>query len=330
MSVNETFDSYYAATAYTPEKRHEWESENPKRDKLFGSQLSWDRKTQDTGPEEEYDYSHIEISQQEEKRRSGKSLEGKEIYKELKARYDYQVIMPPNYKALATFFFMTTGISKGLTYMSAFGYFAFSVLLPLYVVFGDPTLSDYKDAMIYLFFFLGPVFFICLFLWKSGELLNKKRPDIFMGVRKGPLWQANRQTGMLTFYKKRRAWKQRLQAPFHEFDAFLQSSPDSQGSSTYSLFLYHPQQRIKQKLDAQFPPTKMEGELVAAWQFLQRYMDVSQPLPDVPGLEIHRHKDPTTAASDKRRKRNPRYWRDMSEQNVNKIQREKYLKNIRR
>nr|WP_297460493.1 hypothetical protein [uncultured Halomonas sp.] len=214
--------------------------------------------------------------------------------------------------------------------MSAFGYFAFSVLLPLYVVFGDATLSDYKDAMIYLFFFLGPVFFICLFLWKAGEFLIKKHPDIAMGMRKGPLWEANRQTGLVTLYKKKRAWKQRLQAPFHEFDAFLQSSPDSQGSPTYSLILYYPQQRIKQKLDAQFPPTKMEGDLVAAWQFLQRYMDVSQPLPDVPGLEIHRPKDPTTAASDKRKKRNPHYWRDMSEQSVRKIQREKYLKNIRR
>ena len=178
--------------------------------------------------------------------------------------------------------------------------------------------------------FLAPFIATFLLVWKSGELLNKKRPGIFMGVRKGPIWEANRQTGMLTFYKKKRAWKQRLKAPFHEFDAFLQSSPDSQGSSTYSLILYHPQQRIMQKLDAFFPPTNMDGDLVAAWQFLQRYMDVSQPLPDVPGLEIHRPKDPTTAASDKRKKRNPRYWRDMSEQSVKKIQREKYLKNIRR
>ncbi|RCV88882.1 hypothetical protein DU505_12300 [Billgrantia montanilacus] len=120
-----------------------------------------------------------------------------------------------------------------------------------------------------------------------------------------------------------------MEAPFHEYDAFLQSSPDTQGSATYSLILYHPFQRIRQKLDAQFPPTKMPGELVAAWQFLQRYMDVSQPLPDVPGLEIHRHKDPTTAAADQRQGRDPRYWRDMDEASVKQIQEEKYRKNIR-
>lgn len=71
------------------------------------------------------------------------------------------------------------------------------------------------------------------------------------------------------------------------------------------------------------------GGLIAARQFLQRYMDVSQPLPDVPALEIHCHKDPTTAAVDKRKRRNPRYWRDMDEESVKKIQEAKYRKNIR-
>nr|WP_297461937.1 hypothetical protein [uncultured Halomonas sp.] len=109
MSANETFEAYYAETAYTPEKRREWEAENPKRDKMFGSRLSWDRKTQDTGPEEEYDYSHIEISQHEEKRCSERNLEDNDIYKELKVRHDHQAIMPPNYTASAVFFLWRQG-----------------------------------------------------------------------------------------------------------------------------------------------------------------------------------------------------------------------------
>nr|WP_297460494.1 hypothetical protein [uncultured Halomonas sp.] len=104
MSANETFDTYYAETAYIPEKRREWEAENPKRDKLFGSRLSWGRKTQDTGPEEEYDYSHIEISQSWENQRTEKNLEGADIFKGLKVHYDHQAIMPPNYTAFAKFF----------------------------------------------------------------------------------------------------------------------------------------------------------------------------------------------------------------------------------
>ncbi|WGI24381.1 hypothetical protein QEN58_13715 [Halomonas alkaliantarctica] len=148
-------------------------------------------------------------------------------------------------------------------------------------------------------------------------------------MRKAPLWQLNRQNGFFTIYNPKRAWEERLAAPIYEFDAYLESSPDTQGSPTYSLMLYHPETGLSQKLDAQFPPTNMPGELVAAWQFIQRYMDVSQPLPDVPALEIHRHKDPTTAAADQRKGRNPRYWRDMSEAEVEKIQEEKYQKNIR-
>ncbi|WP_447926866.1 hypothetical protein [Vreelandella sp. EE27] len=121
-----------------------------------------------------------------------------------------------------------------------------------------------------------------------------------------------------------------MSAPFYEFDAYLASSPDTQGSSTYSLQLFHPGTGVRQKLDAQFPPGNMRGEMIAAWQFIQRYMDVSQPLPDVPALEIHRPNDPKTAEVDERKGRNPRYWRDMSEAEVKQIQEEKYRRNIRR
>ena len=330
MSANETFDAYYAETAYSPEKRREWEAENPKRDKMFGSRLSWDRKTQDSGNEFLYGFKWLVTSQEFEERREEKSLQGQHIFNELKARLDHQALMPPNYTAFAKFFFITMAFGKGGFYLVIIGQVVMALMTIGYMPFVDSSFSENLSFMWFFFSSTIPFAMASLLIWKTLEFLSKKRPDIAMGVRKGPLWEANRQTGLITFYKKKRAWKQRLQAPFHEFDAFLQSSPDSQGSSTYSLILYHPQQRIKQKLDAQFPPTKMEGDLVAAWQFLQRYMDVSQPLPDVPGLEIHRHKDPTTAASDKRKKRNPRYWRDMSEQSVIKIQREKYLKNIRR
>ena len=330
MSANETFDTYYAETAYIPEKRREWEAENPKRDKMFSSRLPWNRKTQDSGNEFLYDFKWLVTSQEFEERRKENGLQGQHIFNELKSRLDHQALMPPNHTALAKFFFMSMAIGKGFFYLCLFVQSVVMVMTIGYIPFSEESTLETLYIMWDYFLFLAPFIVIFFLTWKTLELLSKKRPDIAMGMRKGPIWEANRQTGMLTFYKKKRAWKQRLQAPFHEFDAFLQSSPDSQGSSTYSLILYHPQQRIKQKLDAFFPPTKMDGDLVAAWQFLQRYMDVSQPLPDVPGLEIHRHKDPTTAASDKRKKRNPHYWRDMSEQSVRKIQREKYLKNIRR
>ncbi|MFL1517813.1 hypothetical protein ACI77G_26330, partial [Pseudomonas prosekii] len=52
---------------------------------------------------------------------------------------------------------------------------------------------------------------------------------------------------------------------------------------------------------------------LAFWDCLQRYMDVTQPLPDLPVLEQSRRLDPVTVAYDAKTCRNPRRWRDQSE-----------------
>ena len=49
---------------------------------------------------------------------------------------------------------------------------------------------------------------------------------------------------------------------------------------------------------------------MAFWDCLQRYMDISQPLPELPVLEQFRHLDPTTARHDAQSGRPPRRWRD--------------------
>ncbi|WP_136253091.1 hypothetical protein [Onishia niordana] len=329
MSVNETFDGYYADTAYTPDQRRNWEEENPEREKIFGSRLSWDRKTQDTGPKEMYDPSHIEMAEVEEEKRQTSGVEGEAIFKQLKARYDHQAMMPPNYKTTAVVFYMATAFGKGFSYISAIGFVFFLLIYLLYLPTKGFDFKDYLEVVEGFFFLLSPIFLASVFFWKVGDFLEKKRPDIFLGLRKGPVWKADRQTGNLTLYNPKKAWKKRVEAPFYEFDAYLQSSPDTQGSATYTLILHHPKTGVSQKMKSFFPSTKMQGELIAGWHFLQRYMDVSQPLPDVPGLEIHRHKDPTTAKADKRRRRNPRFWRDKTEGEIKKIQEDKYRKNIR-
>ncbi|EWH00060.1 hypothetical protein [Halomonas sp. BC04] len=329
MSAKETIGDYYADTAYTPAKRQQWEAANPERDTIIGSRLSWNRRTQDNGMEEDYDFSHIQISEKEEKRCIDSGVKNGDIYRLLKMCYDNQAIMPPNYTALAKYMHVGMALSMGFFFLFSIG-FCLIVLIGFYHwLIGGNDFEYFLSLLLESAKFSFPIITAALIFWKGGGYLKKKRPEVFLGMRKGPLWQANRQTGLFTIYDPRNAWETRLEAPFWEFDAFLQSSPDTQGSANYSLILYHPFQRIRQKLDAQFPPTKMPGELVAAWQFLQRYMDVSQPLPDVPGLEIHRHKDPTTAAADQQQGRDPRYWRDMDEASVKKIQEEKYRKNIR-
>lgn len=104
MYAKDSLDDYYADTAYTPAKRQQWEEANPQRETIIGSRLSWNRRTQDNGTNEEYGYNNIGISQSWEAQRAEKGLEGDGIFNGLKTHYDHQVIMPPNYKASAKFF----------------------------------------------------------------------------------------------------------------------------------------------------------------------------------------------------------------------------------
>ena len=47
---------------------------------------------------------------------------------------------------------------------------------------------------------------------------------------------------------------------------------------------------------------------------IQAYMDVSQPLPDIPMNEPFRHKDSTTIAYDKAHNRKPDFWFSMNDE----------------
>src|SRR5690606_18895472 len=71
------------------------------------------------------------------------------------------------------------------------------------------------------------------------------------------------------------------------------------------------------------------NEHFALWDYLQNYMDVSRPLPDIPYLEQYRHLDPTTAEHDQRTGRDPRYWIDMDDATF-KVKVDDILTDIRR
>ncbi|MBW6392600.1 hypothetical protein [Billgrantia antri] len=113
MSAKDNVGDYYAETAYIPIKRQRWEAENPERDTIIGSRLSWDRQTRDNGTKEEYGYNNIAISQSWEDQRERKKLEGDDTFKAIKVCYDHKRIMPPNYKAVAKIFYMIMAFGKG-------------------------------------------------------------------------------------------------------------------------------------------------------------------------------------------------------------------------
>ncbi|WP_375192076.1 hypothetical protein [Marinobacter sp.] len=101
-----------------------------------------------------------------------------------------------------------------------------------------------------------------------------------------------------------------FEAPFVEFDAYIERVIQESGVF-YRLMLVH---RYIQKTFNKTGFSTIESdktEVLAMWDMLQRYMDVSQPLPDTPRLEPFRHLDPVTAEHDLKTGRNPRYWRDL-------------------
>ncbi|MFD2666918.1 hypothetical protein [Halomonas halophila] len=131
------------------------------------------------------------------------------------------------------------------------------------------------------------------------------------------MWELNRRTGQVTVFadpsKKRTAWRVADVRPFYEFDCHLLSTPDPQGSPQYSLSLVHHLDEVQARLVGMFGATQSHLEQRATWDMLQRYMDVSQPLPDFPMLEQDRPADPTTREHDRETGRDPRFWRDMDD-----------------
>lgn len=175
------------------------------------------------------------------------------------------------------------------------------------------VISDYSAT---LFIFLG----VPLGCWLVGTVVIKLFPNLWIKASRGPIWELNRRTGLVTVfdYKNNGEYKKNgtigeLTAPFYEFDAYIATSPDSQGMPINVLYLAHRYRNIMINFGALLCPGPDTQQACALWDFIQNYMDVSRPLPDLPQYEEYRHLDPTTAEHDRLTGRNPRYWIDMDD-----------------
>ncbi|MGO1501995.1 MAG: hypothetical protein ACTHWH_12015 [Marinobacter sp.] len=145
---------------------------------------------------------------------------------------------------------------------------------------------------------------IGFFLKPFEKIINKKLD----GTLEDGCSEFNRVTGQVRFALGRKRF---FEAPFIEFDAYVERVVQK-GGFFYRLMFVH---RYTQKTFNKTWLSSIEAEkaeVLALWDMLQRYMDVSQPLPDVPRLEPFRHLDPMTHEHDKKTGRNPRYWRDLN------------------
>ncbi|WP_256672885.1 hypothetical protein [Pseudomonas sp. v388] len=120
----------------------------------------------------------------------------------------------------------------------------------------------------------------------------------------------NRADGMVRF---RRRLRRPFVAPFEEFDAVLEVAPINYGFPLHSIVLRHRYTGNSISLAGKMHHIEIDRvNALAFWDCLQRYMDVTQPLPDLPVLERSRHLDPVTAQYDSRTGRPERRWRNQA------------------
>jgi hypothetical protein len=134
-------------------------------------------------------------------------------------------------------------------------------------------------------------------LWKISIFIASKLPDQKYRTM-------NRQTGMLTFPQKGR--KPDIKIPYAEFEPRVSRFKVPSGDH-HSLVYVH-----KSGAPLFWAGERFLADVYLKAAYLEQFMDVSQPLPDIPSLEWCRDKDPTTASYDEAIHRDPNHWRNMA------------------
>ncbi|SEP20457.1 hypothetical protein [Aquisalimonas asiatica] len=161
-----------------------------------------------------------------------------------------------------------------------------------------------KDMAWILVFFLlmVSVWFLSMFAVNSG----------FLGFGRDTRFQ--RCTGMVSLWAGRRVG--RLELPFEEFEAFAAPTSTAVGTYRYRLVLVH----RSTDYTVAYPGEQLEvWETQLVWEELQQFMDVREPLPDIPELEGVRHRDPVTAVHDSESGRPESYWLELSDDHVSAL-----------
>ena len=188
----------------------------------------------------------------------------------------------------------------------------------MYSVSDESFLDFSKNALLeYYSWLIGTP----LLAWAAGSIVISYFPSLWIKPSRGPLWELNRRTGLVTVFDydnngeyKKNGTIGEITAPFYEFDAYIATSPDRQGLPMNVLYLAHRYRDIVINFGYLVAPDRSPQLPCALWDFFQNYMDTSRPLPDLPCYEQYRHLDPVTAEHDRRTGRDPRYWIDMDDE----------------
>jgi len=123
----------------------------------------------------------------------------------------------------------------------------------------------------------------------------------------------NRRTGMITIPCQ----DGEVSLPFDEFDPFMTTSMTVAASTNMILRLMH---RYSDKNIVNPSPYSRSWEFFADWEQIQRFMDISKPLPDIPTYDFAREHDPVSAAYDKKYNRPKDYWKNCDLDKIDKLE----------
>src|SRR5690606_13788639 len=120
--------------------------------------------------------------------------------------------------------------------------------------------------------FLALITGVPLFCWGLGSLVMNKFPRLWFKPSRGPIWELNRRTGLVTVfdydnngdYKKTGAIGE-ITAPFYEFDAYLSTTPDRQGLPMNFLYLAHRYRDITINFASLVAPDRTPQMPLALW-----------------------------------------------------------------
>ncbi|MCD5976839.1 hypothetical protein [Pseudomonas quasicaspiana] len=322
MTAEQT--SYYAPTAYRSDNiPDQLPSEERSWLKRFGKRrLPWGY-TLDIAPDDflrERSPDKLRFQEQMFKERDEKKAAGSYVpalyeHVDFHDRHDHERFRFSLWSTRSQFWLHLLIFGKGF-FLVGLAPLMFALVAAIYTLPNTPieiTIDTFK----YVFPWVTGLPLIC---WALGSLVIHKFPKLWVKPSRGPIWELNRRTGLVTLFDynnngeyKKNGTIGELTAPFYEFDAYIVSVAERQGSMNHVLFLAHRYRDIVIDFSALVNLDNRWQMPCALWDFLQNYMDTSGPLPELPRYEEFRHLDPTTAVYDQQTGRPPRFWIDMDD-----------------
>ncbi len=233
-------------------------------------------------------------------------------YRNSEMRFDSEVLRLPSFGRFSL-------LHQILTLFWALGKVGFYVLLPLsFLTAFTVAAAFYPDGEPFWFTFFDYLYLSnimmtlpCLIAYQGIPLFEKLLgPTIYGDIK--VKYEFNRVTGRVKIFDEK-SGELRHDFPFRECVAETWAQVGHQGIVVKNtLNIRHYQDPIACIEGGRIGDEYRLADTYATWNFIQCYMDTSQPLPDIPALEMWRQSDPASLASDAQTGRNPRYWRDMS------------------